>query len=282
MTAGVMRYGLLALLGVASSMGTLPDPGSGDGHDPRALSDGQALQASGRTSAEAAMPEESERTPREPRAFEVPTNDGGPIAYRRRDRDGGWELPRGDAVMIGEGWWTPMRPLTEASQPTPPPARAILQRMRQRLARTAPGRRPERVTDVAIGDVTLDGEAELVVAFRRPFVRNFINRTRPRSAWADDDGLSAHLGLFRPHDLSEVWVAGTLVRPVVEVAACQGGLAVAYGRLNSPGTVATGAWRWVVFGFLPLEPLPGPGVPICVDIDGDGRTEPAVIERSGP
>ena len=82
--------------------------------------------------------------------------------------------------------------------------------------------------------------------------------------------------------MSEIWVAGTLVRPVYEVAACNGALAVAYGKLDKPRTVETGAWRWVVFGFLPVEPLPGPGVPICVDIDGDGRTEPAIKERSDP
>ncbi len=77
-----------------------------------------------------------------------------------------------------------------------------------------------------------------------------------------------------------IWVAGTLVAPVVELAACDGALAVAYGRMRKPGTVETGAWRWVVFGLLPTEPLPGPGTPICVDIDGDGLTEPAIIERS--
>ena len=281
MTAGVMHYGLLAVLGLASSMGMSPALSPSDGRDHRVLIDGRVLHRSDGMSTEAATLGDLARTPGEPRTFEVLEDDGGPVAYRQRDRDGGWGLPRGDAVMIDEGWWTPLRPLTEASQLPPPPARTILQRMRQRLARTAPARQPEQVTDIAIGDVTLDGEAELVVAFRRPFVRNFINRTRPRSAWADDTGLSAHLGLFRPADLSEIWVAGTLVRPVVEVAACHGGLAVAYGRLNAAGTVATSAWRWVVFGFLPLEPLPGPGIPTCVDIDGDGRSEPAIIERSG-
>ena len=120
------------------------------------------------------------------------------------------------------------------------------------------------------------------LSFRRPFKRNLINVTRPRRAWADAHGLSAHLGLYRPDDLSSIWVAGTLVHPVIEVAACNGALAVAYGRLDEPGTVETGAWRWVVFGFLPVEPLPGPGTPICVDIDGDGRTEPAITGRSDP
>ena len=64
------------------------------------------------------------------------------------------------------------------------------------------------------------------------------------------------------------------------IAACDGALAVAYGTLDGRRTLATSAWRWVVFGFLPVEPLPGQGTPTCVDIDGDGRTEPAIMERS--
>ena len=78
----------------------------------------------------------------------------------------------------------------------------------------------------------------------------------------------------------KIWVAGTLTRPVVELAACNGALGVAYGSLHHRGIVETSAWQWAAFGFLPAEPLPGPGTPICVDIDGDGRTEPAITERS--
>jgi hypothetical protein len=209
--------------------------------------------------------------------IEVLRDEGVAYAYRARGADGRWQLPRGDAVLIEESWWTPLRPLTEPSAPQV--TRAMRRRTRDRVAPAA-RRVPDRLTDVALGDVTLDGEAELVVSFRRPFRRNFVNITRPREAWADAHGLSAHVGLYRPDDLSEIWVAGTLVRPVIEVAACNGALAVAYGSLDEPGTVAAGAWRWVVFGFLPVEPLPGPGTPICVDIDGDDRTEPAIVERS--
>ena len=36
-----------------------------------------------------------------------------------------------------------------------------------------------------LGDVTQDGEPELVVSFRRPFRRTYINVTRPRRAWTD-------------------------------------------------------------------------------------------------
>ena len=188
-----------------------------------------------------------------------------------RDRDGpiAYRLPTGDAVLLDERWWTPLRPLAPVA-PTPlPPAPDLLDRIGG-----------EALTAWSLGDVTQDGEDELVVSFRRPFKRNFINVTRPRRAWVDARGLSAHLGLYRPHDFSEVWVASTLVSPVVALAACHGGLAVAYGELDQPGITETGAWRWVVFGFLPVEPLPGPGTPTCVDIDGDGRTEPAITGRS--
>jgi hypothetical protein len=206
----------------------------------------------------------------------------GPYAWRARGADGRWQLPRGDAVLIDEEWWTPTRPLDDIAVPTAAPDAATLERVRERIAPAATRRLPDRLTAVSLGDVTTDGAAELVLSYRRPFRRTAINITRPRRAWTDAHGLSAHVGLFRPHDLSSVWVAGTLVRPVAALAACNGSLAVAYGRMRKPGVVETGAWRWVVFGFLPTEPLPGRGIPICVDIDGDGRTEPAITGRSAP
>ena len=220
--------------------------------------------------------------PCDPSALDVLCDDAGAYAWRTRGSDGDWQLPRGDAVLIDEEWWTPLRPLADLAVPSASPDAATLARVRDRIAPAATRHLPDRLTAVSLGDVTMDGEVELVLSFRRPFRRTAINITRPRRAWADAHGLSAHVGLFRPHDLSSVWVAGTLVRPVAALAACNGSLAVAYGRLDRPGTVETGAWRWVVFGFLPTEPLSGPGIPICVDIDGDGRTEPAITGRSAP
>lgn len=200
---------------------------------------------------------------------EVLRDGDGPIAYRLHGPDGSPLLPTGDAVLLDEQWWTPLRPLVPVAPPPVTPAPDLLERIGG-----------EGLTSWSLGDVTLDGQDELVVSFRRPFKRNYINVTRPRQAWVDAQGLSAHLGLYRPHDLSEIWVASTLVSPVVALAACHGGLAVAYGELDEPGITETGAWRWVVFGFLPVEALPGPGTPTCVDIDGDGRTEPAITGRS--
>lgn len=205
-----------------------------------------------------------------PSGAEVISDADGPVAYRVPGHGGDWRLPPADAVLIDESWWTPVRPLSPATEQPIELRHDLLDEIRG-----------TRLTAWSVGDVTLDGQAELVVSFRRPFKRNDINVTRPRSAWVDDEGLSAHLGLYRPGDLSEVWVAGTLVSPVVAVAACDGGLAVAYGELDKPGITETGAWHWVVFGFVSMRPLPGPGTPTCVDIDGDGRTEPAITGRSG-
>jgi hypothetical protein len=209
---------------------------------------------------------------------EVLSDADGAYAYRERGPDGRWVLPAGDAVLLDEAWWTPLRPLEPV--PAPRPTRSDLGAIRERLAPVATRRLPDRLAAATFSDVTQDGQPELVVSFRRPFQRTYINTTRPRRVWTDSHGLSAHLGLYRPGDLSEIWVAGTLVRPVAAVAACHGALAVAYGTLDGRRTLATSAWRWVVFGFLPVEPLPGPGTPTCVDIDGDGRTEPAIMERS--
>lgn len=207
-------------------------------------------------------------------------DEAGPYASRTRRADGRWLLPRGDAVLIDEAWWTPLRPLDRLVVEPPHVDAATRALVRARVAPGADGARFDRLTAVTLGDVTADGETDLVVSFRRPFQRTSINLTRPRRAWVDADGLSAHLGLYRPDDVERIWVAGTLVAPVVAMAACDGALAVAYGGFDGPAIVETGAWHWVVFGFLPTEPLPGPGTPVCVDIDGDGRTEPAIIERS--
>lgn len=213
-------------------------------------------------------------------SVELRSDDAGAYAYRVRGADGSWRLPEADAVLLDEAWWSPLRPLHAI--PAPQPDTELLERVRAEVVPAPESREDDRLTDLALGDVTADGVPELVLSFRRPFRRSEINITRPRRAWTDRHGLSAHVGLYRPDDLSEVWVAGTLTRPVTELAPCQGALGVGYGRLDQPGTRETDAWRWVVFGFLPVEPLPGPGTPICVDIDKDGRTEPAIIGRRGP
>ena len=211
---------------------------------------------------------------------ETLVDEAGPYATRTRGADGRWLLPSGDAVLIDEAWWTPLRPLGDRVVEPVQPDRATVRGVRATVAPAGSTRVPDRLDAIALGDVTADGQMDLVVSFRRPFRETLINRTRPRRFWVDGYGDSAHLGLYRPGDVHRIWVAGTLVAPVVELAACDGALAVAYGRHRRPGIVETGAWRWVVFGFLPTEPLPGTGTPVCVDIDGNGQSEPAIIGRS--
>jgi hypothetical protein len=117
-----------------------------------------------------------------------------------------------------------------------------------------------------------------VVAFRRVFKATNVSSLVPRSTLVDRQGLAAHLGLYRPRDLRPLWVAGTLLKPVAAVAACEGAIAVGYSTLDGRAVVATGAWRWRGFGFLTLPELPGPGVPACARIDG--KLDPVVLGRS--
>jgi len=174
----------------------------------------------------------------------------------------GWRLPRGDAVALGAEWWTLARPVKPLAAKRP---------------RSLAGFKGE-VADAAIGDPQGNGGRQLVVAFRRPFRPTNISALVSRRELVDRRGLTAHVGLYRPRDLRPLWVAGTLLRPVAAVAACDGAIAVAYSRLNGSTTVATGAWRWGGFGFLTLPELPGPGVAACANVDG--RLDPVALNRS--
>ncbi len=175
-----------------------------------------------------------------------------------------WRPPRANAVALGGAWWTLARPVAPVAAERP---------------RTLAGFEGD-VMDAALGDPDGDGRTDLVVAFRRPFAPTHVNALLPRRSIVDASGRTAHLGLYRPRDLRPRWVAGTLLRPVVAVAACTRALAVAYSTLDDPAVVRTGAWRWGGFGFTPLADLPGPGSPACADIDGDGRLDPVVLKRS--
>ncbi len=194
------------------------------------------------------------------RAFRIGSAEhvAGPPQFR------GWRPPRASAVALGGAWWTLARPVTPVAEERP---------------RTLAGFEGD-VVDAALGDPDGDGRPDLVVAFRRPFSPTHVNALLPWGRLVDAGGRTAHLGLYRPRDLRPRWVAGTLLRPVVAVAACERALAVAYSTLDDPTVVGTGAWRWGGFGFTPLADLPGPGAPACADIDGDGRLDPVVLERS--
>jgi poly-gamma-glutamate synthesis protein (capsule biosynthesis protein) len=174
----------------------------------------------------------------------------------------GWRLPQGDAAALGGDWWTLARPVRPVAAKVP---------------RSLAGFEGE-VVDAAIGDPQGTGSRQLVVAFRRAFRPTNVSALVSRSELVDRRGLTAHVGLYRPADLRPLWVAGTLLRPVAAVAACDGAIAVAYSTLDESAIVSTGAWRWGGFGFLTLPELPGPGVAACANVDG--RLDPVVLERS--
>lgn len=209
----------------------------------------------------------------------------GVTAWRRGDlapsptelRLPAWRLPEPgvDAVALDGAWWSLVSWAAAQAEMTAAPS---IPGIRSRLARE-PVSGMRRFVDASIGDVTGDGEPDLAVSFRRPFRRTLLNVSRPREAWVDRAGMSAHVGLFRPGDLSSIWVAGTLLRPVHRLAACTGALAVAYSTLRRPKVVAATAWTWQGFGFLPMPELPGGGRPTCIDLDHDGRPDAAIIER---
>jgi poly-gamma-glutamate capsule biosynthesis protein CapA/YwtB (metallophosphatase superfamily) len=184
----------------------------------------------------------------------------------RRAHFVGWRQPHGEAVALGGEWWSLVRPVGSSSAAHS-----------QRLP-VFPG--PEWVaTASAVGDADSDGSPDVVVSFRRPFHLTPEKLARPRHRWKDAEGRSAHLGVWRESDLRPVWVAGTLVRPVGKLAACDGALAVAFTPLDSEGIVATGAWFWNGFGFNPAPDLPGVGVPACADVDRDGHVDPVILAR---
>lgn len=182
----------------------------------------------------------------------------GPVTFE------GWRPPKADAVALEGAWWALARPV--APEPIVRP--------------TDLAGFPGDVVDAALGDVDGDGRLDAVVAFRRPYRPTDVNVLLPRRLFVDALGRSAHVGMYRPSDLRPRWVAGTLIRPVVALAPCDGSLAVAYSTLDRPAVVAASAWRWGGFGFTPLPELEGPGTPSCADVDGDGASDPLVLGRS--
>jgi hypothetical protein len=205
--------------------------------------------------------------------LEILADEEGIVAYRvgsaehhdGRVRFEGWTLPRGDAVLIGLEWWS----LVRAAGP----------RTVRRGAAPLVGFSGGDITAFGRGDATGNGFEDLVVSFRRPYEENDITRQYPDRQWADGSGKSAHLGVYRPGDFRQVWVAGTLFRPVAEFAVCDGALALAFDSLDSREVEATGGWVWEGFGFTTVPELPGNGEPACLDVDGDGLVDPAILDR---
>ena len=179
-----------------------------------------------------------------------------------RVRFSGWDRPEGDAVLIDGEWWNLM------------PGVAV-----------RPGEKPALegfphgdVVATGMGDVDGDGVDEVVVSFRRPFRRTLLNMAAPER-WLDAEGRTAHVGVFEVDDLTSVWIAGTLRRPVADLSVCDGSMAVAYDTLDDDAIVAVGGWMWNGFGFIGDVDLEGSAALGCVDVDGDGATEPALTGR---
>ena len=204
--------------------------------------------------------------------LEVLADASGAAAYRvgsvdhrdRRVHFDGWLDPSDDAALLGDDWWA-------LSRPVDPVGSRTVNDLQDRF-------RWGEVIDASVGEVDdRDGE-DVVVAFLRPYAENPVKSLFPDRPWTDGQGRSYHLGVFRASDLAQEWVAGTVFEPVVEVVACDGSLAVGYGSERSQTMVAAGAWRWRGFGFAVSSTLPRAGGLGCVDINGDGRTDPVLFD----
>ncbi len=175
----------------------------------------------------------------------------------------GWEPPPGTAVAIAGEWWASTGEHDAPAGSDPPDAAWL---------------GPDvEVLAAGRGDVTGDGAEELVVSFLRPRRPALADRL-VGAPLVDAEGRTAHLGVY---DASgrQVWVAGTVIRPVVALAVCDGAIATGYSELDGTAVVATGAWRWEGFGFAAASDLPGSGEPTCADVDGDGRLDPVISRR---
>jgi len=203
--------------------------------------------------------------------LEVMVDPAGVVAYRvgvtqhpdRRVEFREWLDPVGDTAWLDGSWWSLTR--DPATSPT--------------TAATLSEFRHGDLLAAAAGDIDGDGNDEVVASFRRPYRTTPFMETHPEVQWADSEGRSAHLGVYEPDGLKEVWVAGSVLQPIAGLEVCDGSLAVVHDQLDDPTIVAAGAWTWNGFGFDTAPTLPGGGTPGCADIDGDGQTEPVILNR---
>jgi poly-gamma-glutamate synthesis protein (capsule biosynthesis protein) len=204
--------------------------------------------------------------------LEVLADDKGVIAYRvgptshhdlRVDFEE-WELPSGDAALIDGEWWTLVRApatISDRSADVPEFEWGI-------------------VVSASTGRITGSDDEETVVAFRHLPGSHPVRDGLPDIDWVGVSGMSAHLGIYRSDDLAPIWVAGMVPAPISKVAACDGAVALAYSTLDSPEVTGTGAAVWRPFGLDGVARLPGPGTPMCADVDGDELTEAVITGRS--
>jgi poly-gamma-glutamate capsule biosynthesis protein CapA/YwtB (metallophosphatase superfamily) len=184
--------------------------------------------------------------------------------YLRATFDG-WALPIADAVSVDGEWWNPVGPLDPA-----PPAPSVDQ---------VDGLMAGGVLVTArLGDVDGDGMTDVVASYRRPFRTRLLQQAFPQTDFVDASGRGAHLGVFEDGTLQ--WGAGTMTRPVETLDVCDAGVALGFAALDDPAVTAGSAWWWSGFGFATAPMLDGAAIPVCVDLDRDGRTEPALIRST--
>ena len=174
----------------------------------------------------------------------------------------GWSLPQGNAALVAGEWWQLDRALPAARDATTPVEFPY-----------------GDVVAADTGRVTGGDPPDVVVSFRHVGRAHPVRAGFPTVDWVDDEGRTAHLGLYAADDLAPRWVAGMTPRPIVDVAACDGAVALAFSSLDEPAVVATGAARWRGFGLVASDELPGPGTPACADVDRDGLLDPVVLGR---
>ncbi len=196
---------------------------------------------------------------------------GGVVAYRvgtaehpdRRVEFVEWAEPDGTAAWLHGSWWSLLRPVS-------PAASTVTEVGEFRFG---------DVVTAAEGDIDGDGRRDAIVSFRRPHRSTPLMEAHPEVQWADASGRSAHLGVYEPGTLDEIWVAGTVFLPVAQLEVCDGALAVVHDGLDDPTLLAGSAWEWNGFGFDTAPDISGGGTPACSDIDGDGRTDPVILHR---
>lgn len=201
--------------------------------------------------------------------LEVLASPGGVLAWRAasigtylRAAFDGWDLPTGDAVSVDGEWWNPIGPLDPAA-----PASSVEQ---------VDGLVAGGVLIAArMGDADGDGVTDVVASYRRPFRTRLLQQAFPATDFVDASGRGAHLGIFEEGTLR--WGAGTMTRPVETLDVCDDGVALGFSALDDPTVTAGSAWWWRGFGFATAPLLNGTAVPICVDLDLDGWTEPALL-----
>ena len=139
---------------------------------------------------------------------------------------------------------------------------------------------PGKVVATALGDPQSSGTSQVVVSFWRPYRQTYVNAVIPRSLLVDRRGLTAHVGLYRPADRRELWVAGTLLRPVRNwrhaTARSRSRIRPSTGRASSASAHGGGAAST-------SRPCPTWRVadgPRCADVDGDGRLDPVILART--